>query len=336
MRILILALVAIVVLAGLFFYLGQPTGVPDPDDNLDQINGENEADSSWETYESRVNQDFSLSLRYPERATISKVGTTIYEIKYIGPLSEPNTEITDGYYASLTFHEEPDLEAYIEEQNPTGQIETTTFNDRDARTFETESEIGDQTTKHIAYRLFDESDWIVDITYNVYGEKENEYQGELFTILQSIIASELGASTGSDMTTLQIAMLDYDQLGEESTGATRGCDRLVFIEETVPATTTPLNASMRVLFDYNETEVEGWQNFIAETNDTLHFERATIENGVASVYLTGELSGLSGVCDNPRARIQIEETALQFSTIDNVVLYLNGEETELQPSGRGT
>jgi len=60
-----------------------------------------------------------------------------------------------------------------------------------------------------------------------------------------------------------------------------------------------------------------------------------VEHGTASIYLSGELSGLAGVCDNPCASIQIEETTLQFPTVDNVVFYLSGEETDLTPGERG-
>ena len=56
---------------------------------------------------------------------------------------------------------------------------------------------------------------------------------------------------------------------------------------------------------------------------------------MAKIYLTGELGPLGGVCDNPRAAIQIEETALAYDTIDSVALFLNGEPTNLTPSGRG-
>lgn len=90
-----------------------------------------------------------------------------------------------------------------------------------------------------------------------------------------------------------------------------------------------------MLFALDDTDVEGWQNFIARTNRTLTFRRARVEEGTAHIYLEGELSGLGGVCDNPRAAIQIEETALQFDTVEEVQLYLNGEPTDLRPDMRG-
>ncbi len=142
-------------------------------------------------------------------------------------------------------------------------------------------------------------------------------------------------------TTVKIALLDYDGVGgayeRESNGERMGCDRVVFVEREVEPTTAPLTAAMNLLFSFNETEVAGWQHFIAQTNETLSFERARVPSatGTASIYLSGRLSGLAGVCDNPRARIQITQTALQYPNVRNVQIYLNGEPTDLQPSGNG-
>lgn len=116
----------------------------------------------------------------------------------------------------------------------------------------------------------------------------------------------------------------------------QGCDKVVFIERAVPATTAPLTAALTELFSLKGPWLTDNQyNFISQTNSTLLFDHATVANGTANIYLTGALSGLAGVCDDPRASIQIKQTALQFSTVQNVQLYLNGEPTDLTPSGKG-
>ncbi|MCC7500875.1 hypothetical protein IT396_03725 [Candidatus Nomurabacteria bacterium] len=130
-------------------------------------------------------------------------------------------------------------------------------------------------------------------------------------------------------TTIKLALLDTAALGN---GKERGCDRVVMIDRKIAATSSVLNASMRELFAEDREELSGAFNFIARTNETLMFERATIEAGTAHIYLMGSLSGLAGVCDDPRAQIQIEETALQFSSIERVEIYLNGTKTNLTPS----
>ena len=141
---------------------------------------------------------------------------------------------------------------------------------------------------------------------------------------------------------IKIALLDYPaadgRYQRESNGETIGCeDRVVMVQRDIEPTTAPLTAAMNELFSLEDTEVEGWQNFIAQTNETLSFERARVilTTGEASIFLSGRLSGLGGVCDNPRARAQIIHTARQFPNITDVQIYLNGEPTDLQPSGRG-
>jgi spore germination protein GerM len=132
------------------------------------------------------------------------------------------------------------------------------------------------------------------------------------------------------VTQIKIALLDTTGQG---TGKARGCDTVNLVARTIPATTTPLAAAMHALFAAPEGSQPGTQyNFIARTKNTLHFERATVANGTAHIYLTGSLSGLAGVCDDPRAQIQIEETALQFSTVQKVQIYLNNQPTTLTPS----
>jgi len=110
---------------------------------------------------------------------------------------------------------------------------------------------------------------------------------------------------------------------------------VVMVTRTIPATTAPLTAALKVLFTEKENSVPSTEyNFIARTSDTLAFDRTTIEDGTANIYLIGALSGLSGACDDPRAQIQIEETALQFSTVQRVQIFLNGTPTNLTPSQR--
>ncbi len=145
--------------------------------------------------------------------------------------------------------------------------------------------------------------------------------------------NEQASSTQSGGTTsVKVALLDYTG---ESDGKQRGCDRVAMVDRTVPLTQAPLTAAMNELFNVIPAELDGYSSFMPKTAATLKFESATVADGVAKIYLTGSLSGLAGVCDDPRAKIQIEETALQFPTVQSVKLYLNGTETELQPNEQG-
>ena len=56
----------------------------------------------------------------------------------------------------------------------------------------------------------------------------------------------------------------------------------------------------------------------------LQLKSVTIKDGAADIHLTGSLT-LGGVCDNPRVQAQFEETALQFSTVNKVNVYINNK-----------
>ncbi len=48
---------------------------------------------------------------------------------------------------------------------------------------------------------------------------------------------------------------------------------------------------------------------------------------MATIELTGSFS-LAGECDNPRVLAQLRSTALQFSTVKEAVILVNGETLE--------
>ncbi|HLD60625.1 MAG TPA: hypothetical protein VJA27_00620 [Patescibacteria group bacterium] len=115
-------------------------------------------------------------------------------------------------------------------------------------------------------------------------------------------------------------------------GKTIGCnDQIVLETRYVRKSPQTLNAAFTELFSlkephYGEFGIENGvttHNILAKTG--LKFDRATLEDGTAKIYLTGEVSGLGGVCDQPRVPAQIEETTKQFSTVKKMEMYLNGE-----------
>ncbi len=107
-----------------------------------------------------------------------------------------------------------------------------------------------------------------------------------------------------------------------------GCnDSIVPVEVAIGPTTAPLTAGLEALFaidtrTYGQT---GLTNALYQSD--LRVERITIEQGKATINLSGRYQ-LGGVCDNPRFEAQIKETALQFSTVDQVSVYINGRSLE--------
>ena len=158
------------------------------------------------------------------------------------------------------------------------------------------------------------------VLFILYMWKQNSPTVDLAAITPTTTPETMPIETAAATSSVLIAVLDT---ARTSSGISRGCDKVVMVNEQIPSTTAPLNAALNTLFSMTLPSVEGGLNFIARTSTTLKFEKATIVNGTANIYLTGSLSSLAGVCDDPRAEIQIEETAKQFPSVQVVQLYLN-------------
>lgn len=132
--------------------------------------------------------------------------------------------------------------------------------------------------------------------------------------------------TSNYISSVSLAFLaDSSKVG----GKKAGCDYVYFVSLPVTPTTAPLNAAMRTLFNKNVTSTENPGNFIG-TQSSLKFSEARLDNGVASIYLTGEIGPFEDEdCDEGRLFTQINETALQFSTVKSVRVYLDGKLLEL-------
>jgi LysM repeat protein len=107
-------------------------------------------------------------------------------------------------------------------------------------------------------------------------------------------------------------------------GGSIGCgDSIVPVTVEIPATRGILRASLEKLLSlhsqyYGES---GLYNALYQSNLTISDVR--IDNRVATIRLSGQIV-LGGVCDTPRVQEQLEQIALQFSTVDQVNIYLNG------------
>jgi LysM repeat protein len=107
-------------------------------------------------------------------------------------------------------------------------------------------------------------------------------------------------------------------------GGPLGCgDTLVPVTVEIPETRAVLRATLDRLLSvktqyYGES---GLYNALYQSNLTLDDVR--IDNRVATIRLSGQIV-LGGVCDTPRVQAQLEQAALQFSTIDQVRIYVNG------------
>ena len=104
-----------------------------------------------------------------------------------------------------------------------------------------------------------------------------------------------------------------------------GCgDSAVAVQVEITPTQGVLKAALQALLaiktkDYGQS---GLYNALYQSD--LQLDSVKIENGTASIYLTGSLL-LGGECDNPRVEAQLTQIALQFSTVTQAAIFINNK-----------
>jgi hypothetical protein len=111
---------------------------------------------------------------------------------------------------------------------------------------------------------------------------------------------------------------------EGESGREIGCgDSVVPVEVEIEPTIAPLTAALKRLLSLGTREygLSGFYNALYRSDLTV--DDVDIENGEAIIRLSGQLT-VGGVCDGPRIRAQLRETALQYGTVDQVSILING------------
>jgi hypothetical protein len=117
-----------------------------------------------------------------------------------------------------------------------------------------------------------------------------------------------------------IAMEDNGQ-----TGVPVGCgDSAVPVQVQTPPTQAVLKAALVALLSVKAQYYGQSGLYNALYQSDLQVDRVTIDNGTASVYLTGTLK-MGGECDTPRVQAQLEQTVLQFPTVTQAAIFVNGK-----------
>lgn len=133
------------------------------------------------------------------------------------------------------------------------------------------------------------------------------------------------------VSTVDIALIALEDNG--ATGKKIGCnDSVVLVPQQVTQTQAPLRAALLQLLSIKDATYGQSGLYTSLASGDLSLADVRIENGEAVIELEGSLA-LGGVCDNPRVAAQLEETALQFDTVNEVSVLLNGEPLEEVLSG---
>ncbi len=104
-----------------------------------------------------------------------------------------------------------------------------------------------------------------------------------------------------------------------------GCQQYInFHTVEIPQTQAVLAGVYSQLFSLPYDAILGVEdkNIIA-SQDNLSFDSVTLENGIASVYLSGSVMG--NHCADEVFRHQIEQAAFQFETVDSIQVFVNNE-----------
>ncbi len=135
------------------------------------------------------------------------------------------------------------------------------------------------------------------------------------------------------MMTVKLFLVALNDNGKS--GKMIGCqDSVVAVDRAIPETSAPLTAALNQLLSIHTQYYgqSGLYNALYQSN--LKLSGVSITSGKAIINLTGTYS-LGGVCDGPRFIAQIQETALQFSTVQEVAVFLNGKPIDVILSGKG-
>lgn len=142
------------------------------------------------------------------------------------------------------------------------------------------------------------------------------------TLMVAPPANTLPDLTNSSGTTLvKVFLIAIDDNGQSGTAI--GCgDSAIPVQVEVPSTQEVLRAAMTALLSiktqyYGES---GLYNALYQTD--LQVADIQIDSGKAKIYLTGTMM-MGGECDIPRVQAQLEQTALQFSTVTEVTIFIN-------------
>lgn len=136
------------------------------------------------------------------------------------------------------------------------------------------------------------------------------------------------------MQKVQLFMIALEDNG--SNGQAIGCgDSLVPITTEIPETQAVLQTALAKLLAIHQQIYSEGELYNALYNSDLQVDSAQVENGTATINLSGQLL-LGGVCDSPRVEGQIRATAEQFQTVERVDIFLNGEPLSDVLSGQGT
>lgn len=173
---------------GLVLYLIGSSGTTEPssDSSVDQPGAGVVQSPGPESFSSETMSGITYQLQVPTNLTVSQVTPERYEFTYIGPESEPNTKITNGYLiSSYLATSTSSLVEYAATHAETEYRSSTTIAGYRAIEFEAQSELGDRLVRHIAVAV-PGRDAVIDFSLSAFGDAAEVYKVEMMNILRTL------------------------------------------------------------------------------------------------------------------------------------------------------
>jgi hypothetical protein len=134
-------------------------------------------------------------------------------------------------------------------------------------------------------------------------------------------ATQVRPSSTAVQQTVKIFLIALEDNGQS--GILVGCgDSAVPVTVIIPRTQGVLKAALEKLLSIKEQYYGESGLYNALYQSDLQLKSVTIDQGKAIIHLKGTVM-LGGVCDAPRVEAQIKQTALQFSTVSDVEVFIN-------------
>jgi LysM repeat protein len=167
--------------------------------------------------------------------------------------------------------------------------------------------------------------------------------GEQWVVVVRVVGTEIRATSerfnvtepgeGGTVQSVELYLVALGDAGQR--GALIGCDdSLVPVEIPIAPTRAPLRAALNELLAIESEMWQGTDLYTALYRSDLTLEDVAIVGGTARIRLSGTLL-LGGACDTPRFEQQIRGTALQFPTVSEVEVWINGTPLDEALSARG-
>jgi hypothetical protein len=139
-----------------------------------------------------------------------------------------------------------------------------------------------------------------------------------------VIQDTLSLSNKPQMVKIYLIAVEDNGISGEKVGCG---DSAVAVQVQIPHTLGVLKAALGSLLSIKDQYYGQSGLFNALYESDLQIKSVTIKGGKATIQLNGSLK-LGGECDDPRVLAQLKSTALQFSTISDVDIFINGKPIE--------